>query len=305
MKTILCTAAVNWIEAAAAPADAPSPLPRFNMTAYTGGAMRLAGRKYPLVVDLSGLDLSDQRLPIRLQHDSMQGVGHTDRLEVVNGQLLAEGVISRATKAAADVVASGRNGYPWQASIGASGQLFEHIPEGASVLVNGQTIAGPVDVVRKAALGEISFVDRGADNRTSASLAAAAAQHLLENPMDLSARCAALVAKTGEKHKAKIQDLLIAGKEDCEIAAEIEAESLKAERESMLAAQAATAAEIEQLKAQVATLTTEKAALVAQVAAAIQSAPAPVGGQAGTLTKEEWAKLPPAERTKRRHELSV
>ena len=38
--------------------------------------------------------------------------------------------------------------------------------------VNGRQYAGPLNVVRKATLGEISFVDLGADGATSASVAA-------------------------------------------------------------------------------------------------------------------------------------
>ena len=40
--------------------------------------------------------------------------------------------------------------------------------------VNGREFAGPVNVIRRATLGEISFVDLGADGRTSASVAAGA-----------------------------------------------------------------------------------------------------------------------------------
>ena len=304
MTAILALAApVDWVEAAASAADGPAPLPRFRMTAYTGGPMRLAGWRHPVVVDLAGLELSDQRLPIRLQHDAGLGVGHTDRLVVDAGQLLAEGVISRATPAAADVVASGRNGFPWQASIGASVEEHEFVQAGQSVTVNGRVFAGPVNVVRKAGLGEISFVDRGADSRTSASLAAAAAASL-ETDMDLSARCSAILAAHGEAWRPLVQEALIAGKSDIEVVAAIEAAAVKAERETAAAAAAALTAERDALQAQVAALTAERDALQAQVAAAAQGAPAPVTGAAAPLSLEEWQKLPPRERAQRRRELA-
>ena len=47
----------------------------------------------------------------------------------------------------------------------------------AELVRDGQEITGPVNVVRKATLGEISFVDLGADGRTSASIAGLAASH--------------------------------------------------------------------------------------------------------------------------------
>ena len=161
------------IEAAGAD-DARKPA-RFTMTAYTGGAMRAAGWDAPVVVDLAGMAIPSQRRPIRLQHSAREGVGHTETVEVRDGGLFAEGVISRATAAAQDVVESARNGFPWQASIGTSVEKFEFVKTGQSVTVNGQNIDGPCYVVRKSALGEISFVDLGADAKTSVAVAATAA----------------------------------------------------------------------------------------------------------------------------------
>ncbi len=160
---------------AAAPtsgADAEKALPRFKMLAYTGGAMRVAGWRYPVVLDLAGLAVPSQNRPIRFAHDPAAGVGHTDAIKVEAGQLVATGVISRDTATAREVVASSRNGFPWQASVGASVEEFEFIKETQKATVNGQEFAGPINVVRKATLGEISFVDLGADGRTSASVAA-------------------------------------------------------------------------------------------------------------------------------------
>jgi hypothetical protein len=157
----------------AAAADGQSaPLPRFKMVAYTGGAMRVGGWRAPVVIDLAGLGVPSQARPIRFGHDPLSGVGHTDSIRVEAGQLIATGVISRDTPAAKEVVASSRNGFPWQASVGASVEEFEFIKDNQKATVNGQDLSGPVYVVRKATLGEISFVDLGADGRTSASIAA-------------------------------------------------------------------------------------------------------------------------------------
>ena len=182
----------RWLEAAAAPAgtspltltgtaeitaiaagaDAEKALPRFKMLAYTGGAMRVAGWRHPVVLDLAGLSVPSQNRPIRFAHDPAAGVGHTDAIRVEGGQLIATGVISRDTATAREVVASSRNGFPWQASVGASVEEFEFIRESQKSIVNGLEFSGPINVVRKATLGEISFVDLGADGRTSASIAA-------------------------------------------------------------------------------------------------------------------------------------
>lgn len=167
--TLTATADITFSTAA----DGQSaPLPRFKMVAYTGGAMRVAGWRAPVVIDLAGLAVPSQARPIRFGHDPLSGVGHTDAIRVEAGQLVATGVISRDTPAAKEVVASSRNGFPWQASVGASVEEFEFIKDNQKATVNGQEISGPVNVVRKATLGEISFVDLGADGRTSASIAA-------------------------------------------------------------------------------------------------------------------------------------
>lgn len=165
------------IEAAAeteGTADGKPKLPRFTMVAYTGGPMRIAGWRFPVVVDLAGMAIPSQNRPIRFGHDMQSGVGHTQNIRIEDGRLLAAGVVSRDTAAAREIVVSARNGFPWQASIGASVEEFEFIKENQKAIVNGREFAGPINVVRKSLLGEISFVDLGADGQTSASVAAKA-----------------------------------------------------------------------------------------------------------------------------------
>lgn len=171
LPALMLTATADITFAAAADGQS-APLPRFKMVAYSGGAMRVGGWRHPVVIDLAGLGVPSQARPIRFGHDPLSGVGHTDAIRVEAGQLVATGVISRDTPAAKEVVASSRNGFPWQASVGASVEEFEFIKDNQKATVNGQEITGPVNVVRKATLGEISFVDLGADGRTSASIAA-------------------------------------------------------------------------------------------------------------------------------------
>lgn len=173
-KSVALTARAEIDLSAAAEADQTEPLPRFRMVAYTGEAMRLAGWRHPVVIDLAGLSVPSQNRPIRFGHDAQAGVGHTDAIGVDGGQLVASGVISRDTAASKEVVASSRNGFPWQASVGASVDEFEFVRQNQSVTVNGREFTGPVNVVRRSTLGEISFVDLGADGRTSATIAASA-----------------------------------------------------------------------------------------------------------------------------------
>ena len=160
--------AVPVIEAAASEKE----LPRFSMVAHSGGRMRIAGFPHPVVVDLTGLEVPSQSVPIRLDHKPSQGVGHSTRIAARDGRLVAEGLISRETSSARDVAKSGSNGFPWQASIGGPVIEAEFVAEGQTVEVNGQTFEGPLHVVRRMTLKEISFVDSGADGGTKAVVAA-------------------------------------------------------------------------------------------------------------------------------------
>jgi hypothetical protein len=160
------------LEAGGDGADAQPRIPRFRMVAYTGVPMRIAAWRYPVIVDLAGLHIPSQARPIRFSHDPGAGIGHTDSIRIESGQLVATGLVSRDTAIAREIVASAKNGFPWQASIGSSVEEFEFVKDGQNVLVNGQSFKGPLNVVRKATLGEISFVDLGADGATTASIAA-------------------------------------------------------------------------------------------------------------------------------------
>jgi phage major head subunit gpT-like protein len=177
MLALSATAQID-LEARRGPEDGPAPLPRFHLTAYTGAPMRIAGWRYPVVVDLDGTEITAQQRPVRFNHDASAGVGHTERIAIEEGHLVASGVISRDTAQAREVVTAARNGFPWQCSIGASVGEHEFIAEGQTVTVNGREWHGPVNIARRTTLGEISFVDAGADPHTMATIAA------IETPAD-------------------------------------------------------------------------------------------------------------------------
>jgi hypothetical protein len=145
-------------------------LPTFKMLAYTGGPMVVGGFTLPVVVDLAGLTVPRETIAARLDH--WQRVGHTTKVSLTESKIEAEGVISCTSDAAAELVADAKNGFPWQASIGASVQEYEVVKQGQSIVANGKTHKGPIILVRKSTLGEISFVDAGADSGTSARVAA-------------------------------------------------------------------------------------------------------------------------------------
>ncbi len=167
------------VELEAAPAEGDTQkLRRFSMTAYTGGAMQLAGWRYPVVVDLQGLQMGRQRRPILLDHtrDVDFVMGQTDSIAVMNNQLVVAGQVMGDSPKARQVIALNDKGFGWQASIGARAEQVEFVAEGKSSMANGQEFRGPVNIARRAMLGEISFVVLGADDNTSAQIAASADQ---------------------------------------------------------------------------------------------------------------------------------
>jgi hypothetical protein len=174
---IVCDDAATITLAAAETPEAGKPaLRKFSMTAYTGGAMRLGGWPYPVVVDLAGMRVTRKSRPILKDHDRASIVGHTDDIMVGDKTLSVAGVISGVGSTAQEVIATSENGFPWQASLGASADKIVFIPEGKSATANEREFKGPIYIARKSTLGEVSFVALGADDDTEARVAASQIQ---------------------------------------------------------------------------------------------------------------------------------
>lgn len=167
------------LEAAEHDGDDDKPkVHKFSMTAYNGGKMLLNGFFDPVVVDLSGLRISAKARPILRDHDPGQIVGHTETIQVNAGSIKVAGVVSAANDTAAEIIASSLNGFPWQATIGARGTKMSLVDDGETVKVNGRTFTGPLIVARQSVLKEVSFTALGADDTTSAKIAASASSQI-------------------------------------------------------------------------------------------------------------------------------
>ncbi len=170
---IVCEDAIKIsLQAAEAADEGKPPLRKFSMVAYTGGAMKLGGWPYPVVVDLAGMRVTRKARPILKDHDRGSIVGHTDDIAVSDSRLEVAGVISGVGSTAQEVIATSENGFPWQASLGASADKVVFIPEGKTASANSREFKGPVYIARKSTLGEVSFVALGADDDTQARIAA-------------------------------------------------------------------------------------------------------------------------------------
>lgn len=174
---IYMTAAGGSVRLQAADQAGGKKLRCFDMKAYTGVPLKLWGwGPGGIVVDLAGLRGTNKSRPIFLNHDPAQIVGHSTGMTKSTSDLDVSGVVSGASEYARQVTESSDNEFPWQASIGANLEKVIFVEAGQTAKANGQEYAGPVYVARKSTLFEISFVPLGADDNTSAKVAASAAE---------------------------------------------------------------------------------------------------------------------------------
>jgi hypothetical protein len=147
---------------------------KFNIKAYDGGLLRVAGWWLPIVIDLEGIT-SEQEIPILDSHQkSLDNVyGQTDMVEISATEINESGQLySNIEKEVAKIVAKAKDGHKWKASVGASPLRVEEIMEDTEVTVNGQTFQGPIFVARESVLKETSIVVIGAANDTDVNIAA-------------------------------------------------------------------------------------------------------------------------------------
>ena len=167
---VLLAVPASITPAVAAADGQPARLPAVQLNAYNGGPMSVPGYPHPVVVDLQGaIDVGSVKL-LR-DHDPSRIVGHGSAT-IDGNSLNASGVVSGTSEDAREVVSSAGNGFPWEASIGLRPSRLEYVQSGQSATVNGQSVKGPAYIVRAGKLKEISLVALGADETTSASVAA-------------------------------------------------------------------------------------------------------------------------------------
>lgn len=205
--------------------------PTFSMNAYNGGPLRVDGWDGPVIVDLAGcIDDKRQSIPVLFEHKV--SIGHTTGIEIKASSIEMTGKISGVNEQAKEVVAMGVEGFPWQGSIGVRVRKSERIPAGKEVVVNAQRFTGPVQVAREWKWKEVTFCKWGADDSTSARIAATHRKGL-NMPPELLELCASLgldAEQMNEDQVAKLKSLVATqakpkqeGKEDKDLDASKEA----------------------------------------------------------------------------------
>lgn len=140
---------------------------RFSILAYTGKLIDWGywGR---FIIDLSGMQLAKAKVPALLNHNRTQIVGTIDQGSGDDNGFYVAGAFSKITDAAKEVLGLADESFPWQASIGVQAKKIVQLAKDATMVVNGQTVAGPCDVWTESSVFETSFCPFGADDDTAA-----------------------------------------------------------------------------------------------------------------------------------------
>ena len=137
------------------------------MKAYTGAVVERAFGQ--MIVNTKGLTKGRKDPKMLLSHDAGQPVGMIKRvIKGEDGLVETFGVLNGIPKYVEQVVASSDSGFAWEASIGFDIIDGYWLEEDKTKNINGREVVGPMYVVSKAKLNEVSFVTFGADGATSA-----------------------------------------------------------------------------------------------------------------------------------------
>ena len=140
---------------------------RVQGVAYSGGIVPTLG----VVIDLASTTIAD-RLPLLHEHGREAIIGAVTWTTITGGALLVAGkLFSDIPGGQAEKIAQlAQRGAPFQMSVGLFGYTEEVVRAGQAVTVNGATVAGPVTVLRRGTVREVSLVTLGADPNAVARL---------------------------------------------------------------------------------------------------------------------------------------
>ena len=149
-----------------------SDLKNVEGVAYSGGPVRQSWSDFPIYVDLEGMEIQNQ-IPILFSHyNSPTSRMGEATIENNKKTLVFKGVIdTEEDELAQEIVRKGIK-IDWQVSIGADVLAMEELLDGETIEVNGNNVTGPVTIVKKSLLREISVVAVGADSDTNMKIMA-------------------------------------------------------------------------------------------------------------------------------------
>ncbi len=139
----------------------------FRIVGYTGVVMKDHWFWGNVAFDLEGMKFAKKRTPVLAEHFRDVRIGFTTKQDIKD-QVIVEGPFldnDDAQKLKADM----EKGFPMEASLLVPPLIVEHVKEGESVKVNGNTLKGPGTVFRKSTIMEVSMCVFGFDSNTKSS----------------------------------------------------------------------------------------------------------------------------------------
>jgi hypothetical protein len=132
----------------------------FRSIADSGKPSKVEGYDFPLLFDLSSLKIAaNQPVPVYRSHAG-ECVGYVDFLSIQRrGRLEGQGYLFRpgVVSPGAEIQAAAQNGTDWEVSLGCRFHIAEYVFPGQRIDLNGSSFKGPVVVLRRARLAELSI----------------------------------------------------------------------------------------------------------------------------------------------------
>lgn len=154
---------LSEVNVADAPAGAPDVPRKFSGIANSGKPFNHYGEM--VIVDLTDIQYK-ANVPALLLHDRAQRAGF-GTLSVTNNQLLIDGTLLD-NQFGREVAEESDAGFPWQMSAHINANSITELGQNETATVNGQTVTGPMVILKNCSVSEISFTPTGVDNETSA-----------------------------------------------------------------------------------------------------------------------------------------
>jgi hypothetical protein len=154
-----------------AAAELGNDLTRVEGVAYSGGTFRQWWSDVPCVTNLAGMEIAAQ-IPLMYNHvnDPEYRLGELNVTKTENALVVSGGIDPESEKGAA-IIAAGKK-CQWQLSQGAQIIEMNFLSPEEKRTVNGREYTGPLRVIDKSILREVSVVAIGADADTSLRIAA-------------------------------------------------------------------------------------------------------------------------------------
>jgi hypothetical protein len=144
----------------------------FDSIAYTGSVIKQGWSWWPIVVDIQGVD-AFLPLPALADHTNKcsSSLGQHESVSLINNEITSSGKIyPRYSPVAANIFNTAKLGQRWQMSIAGPIRSIEELKEGEQIEVNGETFHGPIYIVRRMTVREITVVPVGADVDTELTI---------------------------------------------------------------------------------------------------------------------------------------